>query len=1223
MSNSERETARAKQLEELLARCLELSAELGPGAIEQVCAEAPEDAKDLRAHLNRLSGVGMLPDELLPESMRSGTLPQIEPYQLETLLGSGGMGVVYRAIDTRNGATVALKTADPRVPWSERARERFRREVSAVGRVNHPHVVGVIDVGEASGLPYFTMPFVDGVTLAELLDGLRARTDPGEPPSLAALTAIFNDRIGGGLRAHEGAFSRGLIATLCRIAFEVAGGLHHLHEQGIVHRDVKPSNILVDADGHAHLFDLGLAHLIDDRRMTLTGDFAGSPQYAAPEQVSANRGGVDARTDVYGLGATLFEALALRPPLVGRDTPDLLRRILREQPPPLRHVAPNATRDLEILCGKCLEKSPSHRYASAAELSAELGRFLALEPIQARAPGLVRRAARNARRNPAKATAAGLAGAILLGAPIALGFHNRELGIQRDAANQSAANARREAASNREVSDFLQSLVLGLEQSDRPGDRAAARELLHVARVRLADDERMAPSTRAGLQETVARILAGMGRESEALPLLDLVFQGRQAELGAAHPDTRASLFALVDLHMRLGDLGSARGLADRALREANGQLDPNQWTALGNLTLAEGDVQGALRLLRRALQAQDQSSAPSTSDAIFRLRSLASAELAAGELTAALETVQEAVVLGEQRWAPDAKEHSGSLELLASIQDARGDASAAIRARERSLDLYHARGQAAAPVAERLLERLSATPVHLRPEDWLALAELRDGEPAREAFKKSLEALAGTADPDPSLVGRAHIGLARAALAAGDTDGARAELDACVPLLDLASGDLRFGDDWFELELTWLSTQLEQGHIQDLPESHLVRSQAWFQRRTDRVVDFDLALVGRLRNHARRLIELGEGLRALPLLTGARDIEERFASRSRDTFDHVLAQFAGSAYGEAMQRGITAIQAEQFDRALEAFRTSAELQPDDPVSHINQACALARSGRPEEALSALERAAERGYAHRRDAIELTENDPDLKSLVEEPRFTKLIADMRAELAEAEAAWKTLHFREPKGMQPTDPAPLLVVLHGDGEHPNDVLNGPWRDVAQAIGARLLAPSGRFPSRRKQPAGMRFVETPERYMTTPRTAEQSVRYAIRALRELRPVIPEQTVLVGRGLAGTLAFHLMATSPELARGALVLEGALPLELIDNVAPGFASQGLAVAVWGDLNQAIPRLPRRESIGSNWESVRKSLEGLGLRTRIEPLIDPDPGSSQLLESLRFLGAR
>ena len=1229
MVNSEDEDAEAERLEDLLARCLELGPELGPMAIEKVCAEAPESAEGLRGHLRRLAAIGMLPDELLPESMRAGSLPSFEGYQLEALLGSGGMGVVYRAIHQPTGQRVALKTADPRVPWSDRARERFRREVSAIGRVDHPHVVGVLQVGEEAGLPFYTMPFVKGVTLAELLDGLRARTQPGEPPSMAALVAAFDERIDDGQRADEHAFSRGLIATLCRIAFEVAGGLHHLHEQGIVHRDVKPSNILVDTEGRAHLFDLGLAHLVDDRRLTLTGDFAGSPQYAAPEQISANRGGVNARTDVYGLGATLYEALSLRPPLVGRDTPDLLRRIVREEPPALRHVAPGVPRDLEILCALCLEKSPAHRYSSAAELAADLGRFLALERIQARAPGRFRRVLRSARRNPAKATALGLAGTMLLGTPIALAFHTRQLGRQRDAANQSALTARREANANREVSSFLQSLVLGLEQSQRPGDRAAARELLHVARLRLSEDEQMAPATRAGLIETVASILTGMGRELEALPLLDIAFNIRQVELGTGHPEARATLFALADLHAMLGDLSSARGLADRGVREADGELRPTELTSLGNLALAEGRVDRALEYLRDALSSIGDSENSSSIDRIATLRSLATAQLAAGELEASFETVREAIDIGERNWDPDPAERARSFELLASIQDARGEPVAAMEARERAVDLLRARGLSLTPAAERVLERMaqdsSTLPSGgLRPEDWLALAEMREGESARAAFLaalESLEALGATAEK--SLIGRARVGLARSALLTGDQVAARLELDQAASLLERARGDLRFGDEWFELELDWFEDERAAGQIDRLPADHLDRARTWFAQRIERSVEIDLDLVSGLRQRAARLIELGAPEEALFLLDGARGMEQRFGARARVTFDHGLAQFAGSAYGEAMQRGITSLQAERFEEALEAFRTCAELKPADPVSHINQACALTRSGRLSEALAALERAADRGYAHHPDAIELTANDPDLRGLHSDPRFSLFLESLRDELAVAERSWKKLRFREPAGLGPQEPAPLLVVLHAFGSTPDEVLRGPWVEIAETLGARLLAPSGRFPTLRAPKLGMSFVDSPERLVARPRTTETSVRHAISALREVRPVDPERTILVGQELGGTLAFRLMVTSAGLAQGALLIDAPLPLELVDNIAPGLVEQGLAVAVLADPSRPLLRLPGQTALGADWESTRRMLAGLGLRARVDLAPTEAPDASQLLEILRFLGAR
>jgi serine/threonine-protein kinase len=300
-----------------------------------------------------------------------GAFPDGEPFGKYRLLeerGRGGMGVVFRAWDTDLERCVALKMILQSRLASEDDVRRFYTEARSAAKLRHPNIVGIHEVGEIAGQPYFAMDYVGGPGLNETLaDG---PLDTGR----AAL----------------------LVATVAR-------AVHYLHEHGVIHRDLKPSNILLDEDGQPFVTDFGLVKLLsdspDDGR-TRTGAIVGTASYMAPEQAAARSKDISPKSDVYSLGAILYELLSGRPPF-RRDNPlDTLVDVLEGEPTLLCRLRPDVPRELEIICFKCLEKDPDHRYASAAELADDLERFLRGESIEAQASGLLAKLKRWARREP-------------------------------------------------------------------------------------------------------------------------------------------------------------------------------------------------------------------------------------------------------------------------------------------------------------------------------------------------------------------------------------------------------------------------------------------------------------------------------------------------------------------------------------------------------------------------------------------------------------------------------------------------------------------------------------------------------------------------------------------------------------------------------------------------------------------------------------------------------
>jgi serine/threonine-protein kinase len=312
-------------------------------------------------------------------------LPKIPGYEVREVLGAGGMGIVYKARHQRLKRDVALKMllAGPYARPQER--ERFLREAEAVAALRHANIVQVHDAGDFEGRPYFTMELVEGGSLAQRLAGTP------RPPREAA----------------------SLVATLAK-AVEVA------HRSGIVHRDLTPGNILLTADGTPKIADFGLARRLEGGvELTLSGVPVGTPSYMAPEQARGQRHAIGPATDVYALGAILYEMLTGRPPFRAETATATLLQVLAEDPQPPARVNPHVPRDLETICLKCLHKEPGGRYASARELADDLVRFLKDEPIRARPTGRWERSRRWLRQRPA--LVAGLAAALLLGICLAGG----------------------------------------------------------------------------------------------------------------------------------------------------------------------------------------------------------------------------------------------------------------------------------------------------------------------------------------------------------------------------------------------------------------------------------------------------------------------------------------------------------------------------------------------------------------------------------------------------------------------------------------------------------------------------------------------------------------------------------------------------------------------------------------------------------------------------------
>ncbi len=358
-------------------------------------------------------------------------------YELQKVLGEGGMGVVYKARQISLNRPVALKMIKAARFASDDDLRRFQNEAEAVARLDHPNIVPIFEVGRFEDQHYFSMKLIAGASLDKRLKDYTA-----DPRRAARLVAV------------------------------AAGAIHHAHQRGILHRDLKPANILIDPDGQPHVTDFGLAKRVEgDSELTQSGAILGTPAYMAPEQASGTRGIVTTSTDVHGLGAILFALLTGRAPFGGAAVLDTLEQVRERPPDSPRKLNPRVSRDLDVICLKCLEKDPRRRYASADALAEDLNRWLAGEPIAARP---VRNAARMwmwCRRNPTVAAAAGLAAAGLVAvAVLSLLYADRQARLARTEklrADERTQFANKQAEDAAKISAQDQDLKASLADTNR------------------------------------------------------------------------------------------------------------------------------------------------------------------------------------------------------------------------------------------------------------------------------------------------------------------------------------------------------------------------------------------------------------------------------------------------------------------------------------------------------------------------------------------------------------------------------------------------------------------------------------------------------------------------------------------------------------------------------------------------------------------------------------
>jgi serine/threonine protein kinase len=675
----------AAEVLEALANKLQAGELVDALDLERYIAEHPAYAERLRRLLPTVEVLAELgrsgasaPDDVAEVSATSAKAPcMLGDFRIVREIGRGGMGVVYEAEQVSLCRRVALKVLPFAAALDSKQLQRFKNEAQAAAHLHHQNIVPVYAVGCERGVHYYAMQFIDGHTLAEVIAELRLQaglrtsketqtgapspepelTGPYLPTSSEPETAPASTAPRAQLSTETSVQSSAYFRSVAQLGVQAAEALEHAHQLGVIHRDIKPGNLMVEGEPgvsgpgvHLWIADFGLAQVQSDTKLTMTGDLVGTLRYMSPEQALAKRVVIDHRTDIYSLGVTLYELLTLEPAFTGRDRQELLSQIAFDEPRPPRRLNKSIPWELETIVLKAIAKAPAERYATAQELADDLRRFLDDRPILARRPTLGQKAAKWARRHRTLVWAATVflafaaAGSATSAALFYREYRRAERGEadareQTDLAEEETAKARKqERLAKEEAERATANLRLSLAVLEKKylqvaerwavrdlrrevEDRAHLEDMLgfyeEFARLNSADPAARKDAARAHLRVGSLRLI--LKQDTKAQEALEKA-RRLYAQLHEDYPDEPEYRERLAEAHRRRGILFQGMGRlkdAHQAYREAIPLLDklirdyPNDQgykafratcrREVGDLLVKQGQLKEAEQVLCRA----------------------------------------------------------------------------------------------------------------------------------------------------------------------------------------------------------------------------------------------------------------------------------------------------------------------------------------------------------------------------------------------------------------------------------------------------------------------------------------------------------------------------------------------------------------------------------------------------------------------------------------------
>lgn len=561
-------------------------------------------------------------------------------------IGRGGMGVVYEAEQLSIKRSVALKVLPFAALVDGRAIQRFKNEVAAVATLEHPNIVSVYAVGEERGIHYYAMRLIRGQSLATVIHELQKKAQDeksldgdsisqvvAELPAsskgsfdVAEPTRTFDSKIeasvstaakGRSVTQPSKITDHNYFRNVVGLIIQAGDALHHSHQQGIIHRDVKPGNLLLDAGSQVFVTDFGLARIENAPELTMTGDFMGTLRYMSPEQVQAGRVMIDHRTDIYSLGATLYELLTLTPIWSDKNKSDLIRRISLEEPTSPRKMNPAIPVDLETILLKSLRRNPNERYATAKEFAEDLQRVLDYEPIKAKRPTTMERINKWTRRNPTIMWASAVVLVLLTIASAASALLILE---QKKIASQKSEDALKESQYARAITDFVKNDFLALtsvegqEEFDDFGKfelnrNTTLRELLDRAAFKLDARTGLDPRIEAELRWMIGENYLGMSEYQHAIEFLGTALELHLVAYGVDAEETLIAQHSLAEAYDEDGQFDKAILYYERTLDSRKHLLGERHvdtlesMAGLARMYEESGDERKALPLFERTLE--------------------------------------------------------------------------------------------------------------------------------------------------------------------------------------------------------------------------------------------------------------------------------------------------------------------------------------------------------------------------------------------------------------------------------------------------------------------------------------------------------------------------------------------------------------------------------------------------------------------------------------------
>lgn len=623
--------------------------------VGEYCRRNPDFGGELRARIEnfilvaqRMPDLGKSPlaresDEstTVVEEAADPSLPfqRLGDFRLLREIGRGGMGVVYEAEQLSLNRKVALKVLPEHLSFSDEAVLKFRREAEAGGRQRHPGIVAIHDVGEHKSVHYIAQELVEGgVTLADRILEYR----------------------------EEKTLPFGYFRDCARTIRQAAEALQHAHDSGVIHRDVKPSNILLTGGDEPKISDFGLAKVEDALALTRTGDFAGTPYYMSPEQASSRKGAIDHRSDIFSLGVTFYELLTLSRPFEGGTSQEVLKKIISTEPMDPRQLNPRVPRDLAVICLKALEKEPNRRYSTMAELAGDLERYLAGEVILAKPAGAVTRVLKRVKRNPALSAAVAVAVIAVIALLISTPLYVIRLDRQRQAAEDAKADSDA-------INEFLVNMIESPDPG-RDGREVTMVELLDKALARIEKDFHDRPLVAASVRTAIARTYQALGEYAEAKTLLGEALEIRKKLLGEEHPDTLDVMVLMVATLIGLNEIAEADALNRILLDLSLSTLGDNSVSARsalvnsGLILFHQDKPEEAEKVYRKLIDIQSRSLGPDHENTLLAMNNLGCTLRDQGKLKDAVNIFEEALRRGKSVLGEEHPETISSVANLAAV---------------------------------------------------------------------------------------------------------------------------------------------------------------------------------------------------------------------------------------------------------------------------------------------------------------------------------------------------------------------------------------------------------------------------------------------------------------------------------------------------------------------------------------------------------------------------